>query len=175
MGKKGVPFEMLAYIIAVVINLMIIVSTFAFCFESVKSTSPDPHVNPEDWQYWESVWWTIEVVCVAMFTAELVIRIAAAASTNRLRECLSDPMTWIDAVAIFGGTPFAEIQERGSGSHRHICPQCSSSLRATVLHGAHVCDPFVRCVLRGASGVVLLRTAQWDQVRKLELNEHVSR
>ena len=67
-GAKGKPFRMVANLIAVVINLLIVVSTVAFCFETMMRYSPDPHRNPTDWETWH----TCEMVGKLVRIAELV-------------------------------------------------------------------------------------------------------
>jgi hypothetical protein len=101
MGKAGVPFKFAAFAIAVVINLLILLSTFAFCFETMQEYSSDPLRNPENWQEWEDTWWLIEVVCVSMFTVDLMTRMVASFAASKHKEFFADVMNWIDFIAIF--------------------------------------------------------------------------
>ena len=101
MGVKGVPFIIAATAISVLMNLFILLSTFAFCFETLDDFSPDPHKNPLHAKEWENKWWAIEVACVSLFTVDLFVRTGAAIAANKTSEFFSDPMNYIDAIAIF--------------------------------------------------------------------------
>ena len=71
MGLKGAPLLLAGTCIVWFVNVMIIVSTFTFCIESVDTFSADPKVNPggkEDAEFWEMAWLLIEVSCVFVFT-----------------------------------------------------------------------------------------------------------
>jgi len=100
-GAKGKPFRMVANLIAVVINLLIVVSTVAFCFETMMRYSPDPHRNPTDWETWRTVWQSIEITCVVLFTMDLVVRGAGAAAAGKGSDFVGDGMNLIDFLAIF--------------------------------------------------------------------------
>jgi len=108
-GLAGKPFIMAASIIALVLNILIAVSTVAFCFETMEAYSPDPHRNPctaSDpdkmcYSDWEDIWWVIEVVCVALFTADLTVRCIGATAAGKAPEFFNDAMNYIDFLAIF--------------------------------------------------------------------------
>jgi hypothetical protein len=108
-GVSGKPFLLAASIISLVLNILIAVSTVAFCFETMQDYSPDPHRNPcpqqrgDDWCYedWEDIWWVTEVVCVVLFTADLLVRGLGAAFANKGGAFLNDAMNYIDFLAIF--------------------------------------------------------------------------
>jgi hypothetical protein len=101
MGTKGVPLRILATAIMVVINIMIIISTFAFCFETLPEYSSNPHRNPTGWKEMEDNWFLIEVVCVIVFTVDMFVRGCAAIPAERFGDFANDPMTWIDFIAVF--------------------------------------------------------------------------
>eukprot|EP01043_Picozoa_sp_COSAG02_P054608 COSAG02_NODE_6209_length_3724_cov_44.732690_3_plen_479_part_00 len=110
MGAAGKPFKLTAVCIMLAMNFLIIVSTFAFCLETLPEYSADPETrafylgeaNPEikaaDWESW---WWWIEVVCVFMFTIDLGVRFGASFPAGTAKTFVGDPMNWVDFLAIF--------------------------------------------------------------------------
>lgn len=100
-GPRGKPFMITAKIIGMVINLLIIVSTVAFCFETMVDFSPDPHRNPATWEKWDSRWKSVEITCVVLFSLDLVIRGLGAAAAGKGSLFIGDGMNWIDFLAIF--------------------------------------------------------------------------
>eukprot|EP01047_Picozoa_sp_COSAG01_P089388 COSAG01_NODE_21502_length_899_cov_1.228750_2_plen_64_part_01 len=62
------PFYITGEIITWVINVLIIISTGAFVFETDPAYSGDPHMNPTNYQDWEDLWKYTEWVCVFCFT-----------------------------------------------------------------------------------------------------------
>lgn len=82
------------------INLLIIVSTVAFCAETMVQYSPDPIRNPETYLEWEDTWYTLEIVMVTLFTLDLTIRGAGAFFAGHIGKWLKDPMNWVDFLAI---------------------------------------------------------------------------
>ena len=101
-GPKGRPFTLAAKIIANVINVFIVISTVAFCFETKQEYSPDPHRNPVDYEYYESQWTYVEVTCVLLFTVDLGVRAGGAVAAGRetFDTFIGDAMNWIDFAAI---------------------------------------------------------------------------
>jgi len=107
-GVSGKPFLLAASIISIVLNFLIAVSTVAFCFETMEQYSPSCHRNPchagkddaccEDWK---TRWDLIEVVCVALFTADLTVRCAGAVAAGKSNLFFNDSMNLIDVLAIF--------------------------------------------------------------------------
>lgn len=87
-------------IIMATINILIIVSTLAFCVETMESYSPDPIRNPDSYQKWTDRWGTLEAIMVALFTIDLVVRGIGAYFAGRIRTWLGVAMNWIDFVAI---------------------------------------------------------------------------
>ena len=100
-GIKGTPFYLAGEIIAAVINILIIVSTVAFCAETVADYSPDPMRNPETYKEWERIWTTLEVVMVALFTLDWTVRGSGAFFAGHIKTWTRDAMNWIDFLAIF--------------------------------------------------------------------------
>ena len=100
-GTRGVPFRLAAVSIAWVINLLIAVSTIAFCFETVDEYSPNPHRNPENYAEMQTMWNAIEYTCVIAFSCDLIIRGVGAAFAGKWGEFVNDMMNWIDFLAIF--------------------------------------------------------------------------
>lgn len=108
-GAAGKPFLLIASIISLVLNVLIAVSTVAFCFETMPSYSPDPHRNPCSpngsdefcWEDWDKIWWLIEVVCVILFTIDLVVRMFGAIGAGKANLFFNDAMNYIDFLAIF--------------------------------------------------------------------------
>lgn len=114
MGHAGKPFKLTAVLIMVAMNFLIIVSTFAFCLETIPKYSADvetrahylkgsfseadPTTAAAEWEQW---WWTIEVVCVGMFTVDLMVRLGASVPAGTAGSFACDPMNWIDFFAIF--------------------------------------------------------------------------
>ena len=87
-------------VIAAVINLLIIVSTVAFCAETVPDYSPDPIVNPTSHKEWADTWGMLETVMVILFTVDFVVRGAGSVAAGRLRTWAGDLMNWVDFLAI---------------------------------------------------------------------------
>jgi hypothetical protein len=100
-GEKGKVFMLIAKIIGMVINLLIIVSTVAFCFETMVQFSPDPHRNPGSFAYWDKVWTNVEITCVVLFTVDMIVRCAGAVAAGKTEAFFGDGMNWIDFLAIF--------------------------------------------------------------------------
>lgn len=106
MGAKGVPFLVGGEIIVWTVNVLIIVSTFAFCFETLEMFSSDPHKNYNedaaamDYKEWKLVWTIIEIVCVMAFTIDFGVRMVCGVMIGRWAEFRSDFMNVIDIVAI---------------------------------------------------------------------------
>lgn len=128
---KGAPFKLAATIIIWTINVLIIISTFAFCIETYSTYSTDPHRNPENHAEWKDFWLGVEILCVACFTIDLLARFAGAViggaipeyqledPDGKIKEAkaavgesfyepktyaakfMSDPMNYIDVTAIF--------------------------------------------------------------------------
>ena len=70
------------------INLLILVSTTAFCMETM-----DEYKGNRAWHY-------VELVCVTAFTTDLVIRVFGALYTKQFRTFCKDSMNWVDFMAI---------------------------------------------------------------------------
>lgn len=104
-NAKGIPFRLASMVIVWVINILILMSTLAFCLESVAQFSPDPHTNPENWKFYKDRWGYIEVLCVVCFTVDICIRFfgALAAGTKYAEKFLSD---WMNANDILAILPF---------------------------------------------------------------------
>ena len=114
MGVAGQPFKLLAVCIMLVMNTLIIVSTFAFCLESLPEYSADPDrraffSKTTRWleddpvaaaKEWEDTWWYIEVVCVGLFTIDLGVRFGASFPARTANTFVRDAMNWVDFFAI---------------------------------------------------------------------------
>eukprot|EP01052_Picozoa_sp_SAG31_P017944 SAG31_NODE_1251_length_9110_cov_5.844412_2_plen_195_part_00 len=120
--KVGMPgLQKVAFLISWIINILIFVSTVTLCIETMQRYSADCSRNPPkvmnfdqvtdtyvestpggDWTCtdYESLFQTLEVVCVACFTADFVIRLggAAAAGTEYLVDFCTDLMNGVDLV-----------------------------------------------------------------------------
>jgi hypothetical protein len=83
-----------------VINVLIIMSTVAFCAETMPGYSPDPIRNPTSYSEWKETWGTLEVIMVSLFTVDFVVRGAGARLAGKAKRWLSDPMNWVDFLAI---------------------------------------------------------------------------
>jgi len=98
-----------------VINVLIVVSTVAFVFETTDSFSQDCHRNPpvriddagelvkneRDCEFWGIVWLWTEGICVALFTIDFGVRCTAQCICGEFRKFSSDMMNWVDVVAVF--------------------------------------------------------------------------
>lgn len=82
--------------------LIITVSTITFCLESELNCKPfsvDTHalVTDDNCLQWEFAWYLAEIIAVACFTVELILRFLTAPSK---RIFLRGVMNWVDFVAI---------------------------------------------------------------------------
>jgi len=100
-GPRGRVFLLTAKAIGMVINILIIVSTIAFCFETMVEYSPDPHRNPANFEFYKELWSWVEIVCVVLFSIDMVIRFGGAAAAGKAEAFFGDGMNWIDFLAIF--------------------------------------------------------------------------
>lgn len=103
MGLKGAPLLLAGTCIVWFVNVMIIVSTFAFCIESVETFSADPAINPdgkESAEFWELAWWLIEVSCVFVFTVDFLVRMVCCYVIGTQDTFWKDKMNWIDVLAV---------------------------------------------------------------------------
>lgn len=99
-GPHGPPLRLAAALIAHSMNFLIVISTFAFCLETMDDYSPDPQRNPIDHEWWATMWLAVEVTCVVMFTADLCVRGAGAAVGKVFPQFVGEVMNWIDFMAI---------------------------------------------------------------------------
>jgi hypothetical protein len=98
----GALMKLVSFSIISVVNVLIIMSTAAVSMETVPEFSSDPHRNPEYYRDWEGTWNTLEILCVAAFTADLIVRLLGAAASGPAvaRQFLTDWMNLVDVVAI---------------------------------------------------------------------------
>lgn len=92
--------KVLGTIINLGINVLILVSTVAFCVSTMKEHSEDCHVNPESCDYYKSLWAYIEGFCVTVFTLDVVVRGVAGYKGGLWSEVKGDAMNWVDLFAI---------------------------------------------------------------------------
>ena len=105
MGLKGAPLILAGTIIVWSVNVLIMVSTIAFCVESRRSTSANPDTCPPqdpdcDPEFWADVWFFVEVLCVAVFTLDFLIRGACCYVLGTLSNFINEPYNWVDVMAI---------------------------------------------------------------------------
>lgn len=100
LGPGGIPFWVAGEIITWIINVLIIVSTLAFVFETEPQYSMDANKNPEEFQEWEDTWMIVEVICVAAFTIDFCVRGIASAIIGDGDKFVKDLMNWVDVIAI---------------------------------------------------------------------------
>lgn len=101
LGIRGMPFYYAGECIVWTINVLIVVSTLAFVFETHVAFSGDPNKNPDDWERWENNWLWTEAICVICFTIDFLVRLVACGITGELRKFSNDAMNWIDVIAVF--------------------------------------------------------------------------
>lgn len=82
------------------INILIIVSTVAFCAETMAEFSPDPIRNPTNYKEWADIWGLLETIMVALFTVDFLIRGAGAGMAGHFKKWAKDPMNWVDFLAV---------------------------------------------------------------------------
>eukprot|EP01052_Picozoa_sp_SAG31_P000130 SAG31_NODE_4_length_45662_cov_15.654622_14_plen_514_part_00 len=106
MGVKGVPFFIAGEIIVWTVNILILISTFAFCFETLDILSTDPNknynANPDvyDYEEFKVIWMSIEIVCVLAFSIDFGVRMVCSILIGMWAQFRTDPMNLIDIVAI---------------------------------------------------------------------------
>ena len=99
-GKKGLPMKLVATVISIGINVLILVSTFAFVASTIPNMSEDAHKNPEDYEYFAVQWMVIEYICVGCFTVDVLVRGGAGYKAGKWGDFSGDVMNWIDVFAI---------------------------------------------------------------------------
>ena len=102
--------KLIATIISIGINVLILVSTFAFVASSIPNMSENPHINPESYEYYQVQWLVIEYICVGCFTLDVLVRGGAGfmateknedgEEKNKWGDFSGDVMNWIDVLAI---------------------------------------------------------------------------
>ena len=100
MGLKGRPFYIGGELICWTINVLILISTFAFCFETMARYSSDKHLNPSDWEFFNTMWRAIEYICVFVFTIDFGVRMVCGILIGQWVKFKGDPMNAIDVLAI---------------------------------------------------------------------------
>eukprot|EP01043_Picozoa_sp_COSAG02_P032393 COSAG02_NODE_2162_length_9623_cov_3.592923_5_plen_607_part_00 len=106
MGVKGYPLYMTGMIIVWTVNLLIILSTFAFCLESLPAfcTEKDTgRCNNEDPEFYATLWLIIEAGCVLVFTGDFLARMVCCIIMGKsdFQKFRGDPMNYVDVVAVF--------------------------------------------------------------------------
>lgn len=99
-GKKGIPMKVIATVINLGINVLILVSTVAFCVSTMKNHSDDCHKNPESCEDYKVLWQAIELFCVSVFTLDVLVRGIAGYKGGKWEEVKGDAMNWVDLFAI---------------------------------------------------------------------------
>ena len=56
------------------INVLIVVSTVAFCVSTMEEHSDDCHQNPATCEEYKVLWSSVELFCVSVFTLEILVR-----------------------------------------------------------------------------------------------------
>ena len=105
MGMKGAPLILAGEIIVWSVNVLIMVSTIAFCVESRRSNSANPDTCPPqdpdcDPEFWATVWYSVEVLCVAVFTLDFLIRGLCCYALGTIQQFINEPYNWVDVMAI---------------------------------------------------------------------------
>ena len=100
MGLKGAPLLLAGEVIVWSVNVLIMVSTVAFCVETVPQYSSNPHANPDDFETWVEIWSWVEILCVAVFTLDFTVRAACCWYLGTGAAFWEDIMNWVDILAI---------------------------------------------------------------------------
>lgn len=82
------------------INVLILVSTVAFCVSTMEKHSDDCNKNPEKCEEYKVLWTYIELFCVSVFTLDILVRGIAGYKAGKWEEVKGDAMNWIDLFAI---------------------------------------------------------------------------
>ena len=113
MGVKGYPLYMLGTGVVWFINVLIMLSTFAFCLESLPAFCSDPKnvrvsrsgvlAECPDPEFWATTWFAIEILCVACFTIDFLVRLVCSfiMGPSELKRFINDPMNTVDVIAVF--------------------------------------------------------------------------
>lgn len=106
MGKKGYPLYLTAMVIVWTVNLLIILSTFAFCLESLPAfcTQKDTgRCTNDDPEFYATVWMAIEAGCVFVFTIDFLTRLICCIIMGKVdfERFRGDPMNYVDVIAVF--------------------------------------------------------------------------
>jgi hypothetical protein len=106
MGAKGYPLYLTGLCIVWTVNLLIILSTFAFCLESLPAfcTEKDTgRCNNDDPEFYATLWLVIEAGCVTVFTGDFLARLVCTIimGPSDFKKFRGDPMNYVDVVAVF--------------------------------------------------------------------------
>lgn len=106
MGAKGYPLYLGGLGVVWTVNMLIVLSTFAFCLESLPAfcTARDnPHCTNTDPEFWADVWLYIETGCVMVFTGDFLTRMICCIimGSSDFKRFRTDPMNYVDVVAVF--------------------------------------------------------------------------
>ena len=100
MGLKGAPLLLAGEVIVWTVNFLILVSTVAFCVETMPQYSSNPHANPDDFETWAEIWGYVEILCVAVFTIDFSVRAACCWYLGTGTVFWEEIYNWIDIMAI---------------------------------------------------------------------------
>jgi hypothetical protein len=108
MGTKGYPLYLIGLATVWTINSLIILSTFAFCLESLPAYCTDRDTgrcsdNDEDREFNKAMWYWIEAGCVFVFTGDFITRMVCCFIMGKVdfKRFRNDPMNFIDVLAVF--------------------------------------------------------------------------
>ena len=122
MGAKGIPFALIGDTITWALNFFQLVFTIAAVMETMKDYSSEPDRNPEDYEYYESLWYGINMGCTLLFLAEWTMILVGSIVVGKTKEIVADPMWYIDGLSIFSGVQrlFYTRQELGMWDMRYL-------------------------------------------------------
>jgi hypothetical protein len=103
MGRKGKPLRMLGDLITWSLNFFQLVWTMAAILETELQFSSNPHRNPKDHEFYDSLWYGTNLFCTVLFLTELMMISIGAASTGNFREVYCNPMVYVDIATIASG------------------------------------------------------------------------
>jgi hypothetical protein len=100
--RPSKPLFWLAFSIQQIINSLIVLGTVSLCMSTVDDYNPAKVATSvrEGNENWANFWEVFEVICVAAFTVDFVVRLGGSLYRSQFSTFSSQFLNWVDVVAI---------------------------------------------------------------------------